>query len=1359
MTLSRAASLRSANSETSSAGDATERLRKRHGLGTNQDGDGEEEEDLLEQNKTLQEAVFSAMYCLSRSRTADSWRWATLKLVLEGLVPFLVVFNPHHWPLDTGNPVWQVVRAARTIGISTATATATATNPPALPAAAATPPSPCTKAQLPAPDTGPARNKNISLSNHTYVYCPPSEQGYRTYVNIFYALVCLIYSVVISIGVLTLAMRRQLLQKFTDALFNMAYVAVFDYIMFLFNCRFGSPGHPHNYWSDLVASCDLSPVATGITASPAAVTRLQVLVLKALFVVAADTLVAVGKPQAVVMLVLALGICWLNFRALPFLRLYVNDIWVAVWVAVSYLCTIHVVMDLRNDKEAGLMTRVVLYGTFPALVTGAVVTAVWSRWRLRPAAAYRGLDIVTARQRKLNKFSSPADVEVVARVMRHFDSEGVILEEAAQLGETIIKCGMAVFPGHVGLLILYANFLMEPGSALPDFQHHREQQAAQGRAVIRVHKASLAAQREVWQLMQHPAVKAAAMDAALRALDATAEAAHRVYRRVLERYPHNGKLLRCYGKFLEDVRHDPVSAARAYADAARNGGGDGLLSLDLKITGSDKPEFLASMDLHDDACIVINAEGKILMVNACVTDLLGYPRSELEGSNVSMIMPQPFSSRHTGYISRYVQGGEPHILDTVRDVVALHKDRYVFPLQLCVTKLSGVGTDAIFLGLLRPQPLDSRNMRAWVAPNGVILCTDPQFSSLTGLLGEEMVGRNFRTLCTDIAAVDAMLESCRTAPYEQLVAGEISFNLEMAHRYLPPMPVRITVKPGGTDSQRIFVMNAQRVCNADTGFGGGGSSESASAPFFSSSSSSSSCSEGLIVVDARGGLVFATWDVAAMLGYPMRSFLRLRLEQLLPEPFATLHVGKYLREAPATIPPVSCRAGRLVHLVNSNGAQVNKVDTNNDIALHADRRLVLTCSMDGSIVFVDQPSSALFGFSASACVGSNLADCIDVFSEWRTKAGAHQTELLLLSLLDKEAEMPGTSWRVKVHSPETAEDGELRNLPPSGNVDAKVPTRRPVGRSACLQTELVETVQDERNRGSGGGGGFNGGGGGGGGAQASGSHAGSFTEAVGAAVKSGAVVNSSGGGGTQKILARIILWRRDILTGTVELDEQLVVRKADISTGLIVGLPPSSLPKMPLSRSHKPSALKGSTTAVVSEPKAFIGPHPDGGTMRIILQGVSSLGSSSGRILVTLHPDTSYVGARANLYRALGLEAIIHNQQQQQSQQPGQQGRNPDERLPLQRPTPRAVLPRSDSVANPRVGPAAATSTTDPWGGGAAAPAVAGAAAPGAVAADAAKPSTLCDVAGLGAGGGVATQAGGGYSARDDSSGSQSPWS
>ncbi|GIM15954.1 hypothetical protein Vretimale_18597 [Volvox reticuliferus] len=86
------------------------------------------------------------------------------------------------------------------------------------------------------------------------------------------------------------------------------------------------------------------------------------------------------------------------------------------------------------------------------------------------------------------------------------------------------------------------------------------------RAVVRMHKAALAAQRDMRQLLQHPALRASAMQSVLSALDAAAAAAQRVSRRVLERYPNSGKLLRCYDKFLEDIpgmsRKPPIGCMR-----------------------------------------------------------------------------------------------------------------------------------------------------------------------------------------------------------------------------------------------------------------------------------------------------------------------------------------------------------------------------------------------------------------------------------------------------------------------------------------------------------------------------------------------------------------------------------------------------------------------------------------------------------------------------------------------------------------------------------------------------------------------------------------------------------------------------
>jgi len=51
-------------------------------------------------------------------------------------------------------------------------------------------------------------------------------------------------------------------------------------------------------------------------------------------------------------------------------------------------------------------------------------------------------------------------------------------------------------------------------------------------------------------------------------------------------------------------------------------------------------------------------------------------------------------------------------------VVALHKDHYVFPLTLFVSKVSGSGADAVFMGVLRPLQDEPDTVKAWIMPAG-----------------------------------------------------------------------------------------------------------------------------------------------------------------------------------------------------------------------------------------------------------------------------------------------------------------------------------------------------------------------------------------------------------------------------------------------------------------------------------------------------------------------------------------------------------------------------------------------------------------------------------------------------------------
>ena len=56
-----------------------------------------------------------------------------------------------------------------------------------------------------------------------------------------------------------------------------------------------------------------------------------------------------------------------------------------------------------------------------------------------------------------------------------------------------------------------------------------------------------------------------------------------------------------------------------------------------------------------------------------VTGLFGHTKNEMEGNNITMLMPQPFCQRHASYLQRYTSTMSPHILDRLREVVALHK--------------------------------------------------------------------------------------------------------------------------------------------------------------------------------------------------------------------------------------------------------------------------------------------------------------------------------------------------------------------------------------------------------------------------------------------------------------------------------------------------------------------------------------------------------------------------------------------------------------------------------------------------------------------------------------------------------------
>jgi PAS domain S-box-containing protein len=102
-----------------------------------------------------------------------------------------------------------------------------------------------------------------------------------------------------------------------------------------------------------------------------------------------------------------------------------------------------------------------------------------------------------------------------------------------------------------------------------------------------------------------------------------------------------------------------------------------------------------------EGIVNIDERGRILFVNPAAERIFGYGAGELIGRDVSVLMPQPWRSRHRKYVEQYLRTGTGKIIGAVgREVVGLHKDGGRFPLELAVSEVRLAGKGRIFTGIL-----------------------------------------------------------------------------------------------------------------------------------------------------------------------------------------------------------------------------------------------------------------------------------------------------------------------------------------------------------------------------------------------------------------------------------------------------------------------------------------------------------------------------------------------------------------------------------------------------------------------------------------------------------------------------------
>jgi PAS domain S-box-containing protein len=134
----------------------------------------------------------------------------------------------------------------------------------------------------------------------------------------------------------------------------------------------------------------------------------------------------------------------------------------------------------------------------------------------------------------------------------------------------------------------------------------------------------------------------------------------------------------------------------------------------LQRSAAAEARFRGLLEAAPDCVVIVDARGTIQMVNRQTEVLFGYPREELLGQPVEMLMPDRFRGRHYSHRENYAHDPRTRPMGVGLELFGRRKDGSEFPVEISLSPMS-TEDESVVISIVRdvtPRKETEQRLRA-----------------------------------------------------------------------------------------------------------------------------------------------------------------------------------------------------------------------------------------------------------------------------------------------------------------------------------------------------------------------------------------------------------------------------------------------------------------------------------------------------------------------------------------------------------------------------------------------------------------------------------------------------------------------